>query len=344
MNYIQIKFLNILLLINLVVNAVVFFTTNAEANSSATILMYHRFGEANYPSTNIALKQLDKHISELSSKDYNVLPVKDIINAIQGGKSLPDRTIGITVDDGYQSVYTHAWPKFKKAGFPFTVFIATAPIDRGSTNYMSWDQIRALKKDGVEIGAHTTSHNHMPTSESKRNQFELLNSNSRIFKEIGHVPYLFAYPFGENSTNIQKQVIKAGYKMAFGQHSGVVNPSTDFNYIPRFSLNENYGGLERLRLILNALPLPVKDITPADPMIKTHNPPDFGFTVSLSIKNLNQLSCFSSSEGRLRVERIGHRIEIRMIKPFPKGRTRINCTLPGPNKRWRWLGRLFVVP
>jgi len=340
----KMKILNILFLASLIVSTLAFFTTNSKANSSATIIMYHRFGESNLPSTNITLKQLDRHILELSKKKYTVLPVKEIISAIQKGKSLPDRTIGITIDDGYRSVYDQAWPKFKKANLPFTVFITTNPIGRNSTKYMNWDQIRALKKSGVEIGAHTSSHNHMPTSKNKRNRSELINSNSRIFKEIGQIPNLFAYPFGEASTKVQKLVIEAGYKMAFGQHSGVVNSSTDFNYIPRFSLNENYGSIERLRLILNALPLPIKDMAPANPLIKTPNPPDFGFTVSSAIKNLNRLSCFSSHEGLLNVERIGHRIEIRMIKPFPKGRTRINCTLPSPENRWRWLGHLFVVP
>jgi peptidoglycan/xylan/chitin deacetylase (PgdA/CDA1 family) len=342
--YKTMKILNILLLVNLVINTLACFITAAEANSSAIIIMYHRFGETNFPSTNTTLKQLDRHILELSKKSYTVLPVKEIISAIQKGWDLPDRTVGITIDDGYRSVHDQAWPRFKKANLPFTVFIATDPIGSNSANYMNWDQIRALKKSGVEIGAHTSSHNHMPTSGNKQNQSELLKSNSRMLKEIGQIPSLFAYPFGESSTKIQKQVIKAGYNMAFGQHSGVVNSSTDFNYIPRFSLNENYGSIERLRLILSTLPLSIKDMSPANPMITTPNPPVFGFTVNSAIKNLNKLSCFSSIEGRLHIERIGHRIELRMIKPFPKGRTRINCTLPGPENRWRWLGHLFVVP
>ena len=338
------RVLNFLSLISIAVVNLILSTSVTNAASSAVIIMYHRFGETNYPSTNITLEQFEKHITELSKKKYNVRHVKDIITAIKRGMDLPDRTVGITIDDGYRSIFTQAWPRLKKANLPFTVFIATDPIDRNSSNYMTWDQIRILKKNGVEIRAHTSSHNHMTSTNNEDNHWELFNSNSRMAAEIDYVPNLFAYPFGEASTNNQKQVIEAGYKMAFGQHSGVVNESTNFNYIPRFSINENYGDLERLRLILNTLPLPVKDITPLNPLIKSQNPPDFGFTVILPLKNLNQLSCFSSHEGRVRTERLGQRIEIRMTKPFLKGRTRINCTLPGPNKRWRWLGHLFVAP
>ena len=326
--------------------AVSFFSipVNSHANNSATILMYHRFGETNYPSTNIRLGQFEEHIAELINNNYKVLPVKEIITAIQNNKKLPDRTVGITIDDGYLSIYTQAWPRLKKAGFPFTIFVATDPIDRGSSNYLNWDQLRELKNNGVDIGGHTSSHNHMPASSPKHNHSEINDSTSRITAEIGISPKMFAYPFGEASKKIQHQVLQAGYKMAFGQHSGVVNQLTDFYYIPRFSINENYGNISRFRLVINALPLPVKEITPNDPMISKNNPPDFGFTVSPFLMNLKRLSCFSSNEGRVRVEHLGSRIEVRMTKQFPKGRSRINCSLPGPEKRWHWLGRLFVVP
>ncbi|MFP6712128.1 MAG: polysaccharide deacetylase family protein [Rhodospirillales bacterium] len=315
-----------------------------KAENSAIVLMYHRFGETKFPSTNIRLKQFDKHIEELTSGKYNILPVRKIFDAIKNGTPLPDRTVGITIDDGYRSIFTEAWPRLKKAGLPFTVFVATDPIDRGSDNYINWDQIRALIKGGVEIGAHTSSHNHMPISNSARNKRELEKSNARMTAELGKAPDIFAYPFGEASQKTQKLVRDTGYIMAFGQHSGVVNASTDKNYMPRFALNENYGDINRLRLVLNTLPLPAKDITPSDPLIGKNNPPDFGFTVASSLKNLHRLSCFSSSEGRVRVERLGFRIEVRMTNAFPKGRTRINCTLPGPDNRWHWFGTLFVVP
>jgi peptidoglycan/xylan/chitin deacetylase (PgdA/CDA1 family) len=317
---------------------------SAKAENSAVILMYHRFGETNYPSTNIRLKQFDAHIKELLNGGYTVLPVKKIILAIQKGVSLPKKTIGITIDDGYRTVYTEAWPRLKKAGLPFTVFIATGSINNGSPTNMNWDQIRELKNSGVEIGAHTLSHNHMPATDPYKNAAELNNSTAKLMAETGSIPEMFAYPFGEASLNNIKLVRQKGFKIAFGQHSGVVNPSTNFNYIPRFSLNEKYGGLDRLKLILNALPLPVKDLTPVNPLVDQNNPPDFGFTVKSSIKNLHQLSCFSSAGGRVRIEQLGWRIEVRMSQAFPKGRTRINCTLPAPNNKWRWLGALFIVP
>ncbi len=316
----------------------------AQVSNSAVILMYHRFGEGEFPTTNIRLEQFDAHLKELSSGPYTVLPVESILTLIKKGQPVPDRTVGITIDDGYRSIYTEAWPRLKKAGFPFTIFVATDAIDRGRKGMLSWDQIREMRKNGVTIGAHTASHLHMPAADPVRNQSELIKSNNRLAEEMQEIPNLFAYPYGETSTAIQQLSRKTGYLFALGQHSGVVNKTTDFNYIPRFAMNENFGSLSRFRLVINALPLPVRDLTPTDPLVTSVNPPHLGFTVASHVGNLNRLSCFSSAEGRVGVELLGGtRIEVRMTKEFGKGRTRVNCTLPGPGGRWRWFGTLFNV-
>ena len=67
--------------------------------NSASIFVYHRFGEENYPSTNVKMDQFKKHINELTENNYNVLPVPEIINAFINKTDLPEKTIGITIDD-----------------------------------------------------------------------------------------------------------------------------------------------------------------------------------------------------------------------------------------------------
>jgi len=317
----------------------------AQAADSAVILMYHRFGESAYPSTNIKIEQLEAHIQELTSGGYTVLPVAEIMSRIRDGNALPDRAVGITIDDGYRSIYTEAWPRFRKAGLPFTIFISTDPIDRGADGQITWDQIREMRKTGVRIGAHTGSHLHMVRADENRNRDEITRSNKRLMEELGEAPTLFAYPYGETGLDVKKVVDQAGYAFIFGQHSGAIGPMTDLTYIPRFALNENFGSLGRLKLVINALPLPAKDFTPLDTKVGSVNPPHFGFTVARPLKNLGQMNCFVSGEGRVPITRLGEsRIEIRPSKPFGKGRTRINCTLPADGGRWHWLGTLFVAP
>ncbi len=322
-----------------------FYLSQAVAAESAVILMYHRFGEAQFPSTNIRLEQLEAHIQELKSGPYTVLPVAEIVSRIKSGTPLPDRTVGITVDDGFKSVYAEAWPRFEKANLPFTVFISTDPLDENRPGYMSWDEVREMKIAGVDFGAHTASHLHMTAASPAQNEAEIKKSNVRLAAELGKTPKLFAYPFGEAGTEVIKTARVGGYAFSFGQHSGVVHPRSDFNYLPRFAMNENFGSFERFKLITNTLPFPVMDFTPTDTKIGPVNPPNIGFTAAPGLKNLSNVTCYVSGEGRVPVTRLGaDRIEIRARKPFSKGRTRLNCTLRGASGRWHWLGTQFVNP
>lgn len=317
----------------------------AESTTSAVVVMYHRFGEKKYPSTNITLQQFENHIKMLTSGPYTVLPLLEIIEKIKKGETLPARTVGITIDDAYRSTFTEAWPRLKKAKLPFTVFVSTNHVDRKLSNMMSWDQIRTLVKNGVTIGHHTASHLHMAEQKNERNKQDIAASSERFQKEIGFVPKIFAYPYGEASQAVIKIVRKSGFKAAFGQHSGAFDKTSSLFYLPRFAMNKTYGSPSRFRTAINALALPLAELTPADPLITSDNPPAIGFTITKAIKRLKSLACYASHAGRTNVIQLGaNRIEVRINKPFPAGRTRLNCTLPAAEGRWHWFGWQYYVP
>jgi len=321
------------------------FAPATQAADSAVIVMYHRFGEDRYPSTNTRIPQLEAHIEELTSGAYTVLPVGEILDALQSGRDLPDRTVGITVDDAYLSVHAEAFPRLKAAGLPFTLFVATEPVDRGRPGYISWEQIREMRDAGVTIGAHTASHLHMTEATPARNREEIRKSLDRFRAELGAAPELFAYPYGETSLAVQNVVREFGFKTAFGQHSAAVHRTTDPFFLPRFALNETYADIDDFRLRINTVGLPVRDVTPADPYIDRVNPPLVGFTVDPSVGSLNGLACYHSQEGRVDLEILGtHRVEIRFREPFPPGRSRLNCTKPAGGGRWFWFGKQYYVP
>lgn len=316
------------------------------ADGHAVVFMYHRFGDGRFPSTNITLEQFDAHISEIQSAGYNVRPLPEIIAAFRKREPVPDRTIAITIDDAYASVYAEAWPRLRQAGLPFTLFVATDTIDRRLADMMTWDQIRELATAGVTIGSQTASHPHMPELSQAQNQAEIDRSNQRFREELGFQPTLFAYPYGESGLEQQQLVRGAGFVAAFGQHSGVQHADTDLYNLPRFAMNERFGSLDRFRLAANALPLPVTDVTPADTVLREQNPPPFGFTVDPHIQRLANLNCYASNQsGAARLERLGpHRIEVRIDEAFSPGRGRINCTMPAGDGRWRWFGVQFYIP
>ena len=311
----------------------------------ASVLMYHRFGEDKYPSTNIKLNQFLEHVDEISKPKYNVISLDNALKAIENIKLIKDRSVVITIDDAYSSVYKHAWPILKKYNLPFTLFVSTDVIDNKIPGYMTWEEIRILRDNGVIIGSQTKSHFHMHNLTQNQIVNELTKSNIRFVKEIGSKPKIFAYPYGEYNLKVLKEVKKHGFLAAFRQHSGVAHQSLGMFELPRFAMNENYGNMKRFKLAVNALPMPISDLTPKNPVIDK-NPPNYGFTLSTKIKPRNRISCFAFAINNIKLEtkRLGKdRIEIRLDKPFPKGRGRINCTMAAPDNRWRWLGRQFII-
>lgn len=313
--------------------------------TSAVVIMYHRFGEEQLPSTNIRIDQFEAHIAELTSGRYNVLPLEDVAQALKDGTQLPDRTVAITVDDAFLSVYTEAWPRLRDAGLPFTVFVSTDPLDERRAAYMSWDQLRELASAGVSIGNHTASHLHMADSSPEQNAAAIARSRERFRAELGINPVLFAYPYGEASLEVREFVVNAGFHVAFGQHSGVAFTGHDPMYLPRFSLNENFGELDRFRLIVNALALPVSEITPVDMMLENDRPV-FGFTADVALGDLSRMNCFVSGQTHpATIQRRGDaRYEVVTEDALRPGRTRFNCTVRTKEGRWRWFGRQYYLP
>jgi peptidoglycan/xylan/chitin deacetylase (PgdA/CDA1 family) len=340
-----IRLLHFTLLLSAIVKPNYSSAAEVSISSNAVVFSYHRVGESRYPSTNITIKQFEAHLAELKSGGYNVLPIPKIIMAIKNRESLPNRTVGISFDDAYSSIYEKAWPRLKSYDFPFTIFISTDPIDKKIANFMTWIQINEMAKAGVTIGSHTSSHLHMPTATEKTNIEELERSQKSLAKALGIKSNIFAYPYGETSLNIKALVKKSGFLAAFGQHSGAFDQTSEIFNLPRFSINEAYAGIERFRLAANTLALQISDFTPADPFLTSNNPPAIGFTITSNFKSLNQLSCFTSHAGQTRIEILSNkRVEIRADQPFPIGRTRLNCTLQGIKGRWHWFGRQFYRP
>ncbi len=310
---------------------------------TASIFMYHRFGENKYPSTNIKMQQFKNHINELKKNNYNVLPIPEILDALINDKILPKKTIGITIDDAFLSIYKKAYPILKKNNFPFTVFVSTDSVNSNSSIYMNWKKINEMVNSNltVSIGNHTASHDHLVEKTDAEIMSEILKSNKNFLKNLGYEPDFFAYPYGEYDLKT-KNIIKKNFKAAFGQQSGSLYKGIDLYELPRYALNEQYGNLKRFKFAANSHGLKLKDVIPENKVINDTNPPLLGFTL---IENIdNSINCYPSHGIKAELIKIGNkRLEVRFDSKFPKGRTRINCTV-NDNNIWRWTGFQFVNP
>lgn len=319
--------------------------------STAVIFMYQRIGEEQTAQGNISLEQFQEHITELTRGGYSVLPVPKIIEAMKDGTGLPPKTVGITFDGAYQATLANVVPLLTDTQLPFTIFFASDMAEGSNPAHMNWDQLKKLGKNKlVNFGILPAAYEHMVSQTSEQNAALINRAVSRYREMMGKPPTLFSYPYGEYNATLEKQLKSYNFNASFGQQSGVIYAGSNFMALPRFTMTDDYGDLDRFILTANAQPLPVNDIVPEDTML-VKNPPLIGFTVTPEISQLGKLACFGSNLGKLPLTRIGNnRVEIRYNKPFTDRRIRINCTLPnnivtpGEPLRWRWFGMLLISP
>ncbi len=255
-----------------------------------------------------------------------------------------NKEILITIDDAFESFYTEAWPYLKKNKIPFILFVSTEPV--GKSGYMTWDQIKEVEStEFAFIGHHSHSHEYLIDVTNLEFISDIEEADKIFLNELGYIPNLFSYPFGEYS-EFMKNYISQNFKYAFGQHSGVIDLNKNKFELPRFPINEKYGELKRFNSIVNYFPLEYKRMLPEEKMLlEDTNPPEFKVEFFKEQKNLKNISCYSN-EGNIwkksKTEISNNTLKIQFREPFKPRRGRINCSL-NDNGKWRWFGIQFPI-
>ncbi|MDC0426766.1 polysaccharide deacetylase family protein [Pelagibacteraceae bacterium] len=309
------------------------------------VLMYHRFEENKYPSTNIKIADFVKHLNLIKKNQLQFIHPNDFETSLLNKKK--DKKILLTIDDGFKSFYNQAWPILKRDKIPFILFVNTREV--GTKGYMSWDQIKEISKEKfAHIGNHSYSHEYLIDMTDQEIIEDINKATSDFKNNLGYNSSFFSYPFGEYSNNFKVIIKNLGFKYAFGQHSGVVDETKDFYELPRFPINETYGELNRFETILKTIPLKFKSITPREKYIQAaKNPPEIIIEFFEDSKNLKLLNCYSNELNSWRKSELeflnNKKIKIKLIGKFTTERGRVNCSLRESNGLWRWLGMQFVI-
>ena len=326
------------------------FNSNAQENNvryfsndeGVLSIMYHRFDEFKYPSTNISMDIFKEHVDLILDANLTFYHPKDFVDNFDIPKK--EKKILLTVDDAFQSFYDNAWPYLKKNQIPFILFVSTEPV--GNNGYMNWDQIKEIESSefGV-IGHHSHSHDYL-IDKSEEVFLNDIKTSNLIFKEkLGYVPSLFSYPFGEYS-GFMRDYISQNFKIAFGQHSGIIDVNKNKFELPRFPINEKYGEIKRFKSIINYYPLEYKKLEPEEKKLsKENNPPKFKVTFFDDQKNIENINCYSN-EGdkwmKSNIKLVEKELTIEFRESFLPRRGRINCSV-NDNGKWRWFGTQFII-
>ncbi len=204
------------------------------------ILMYHMVRDARWePDARYCCspRKFRLQMAYLRLAGYRVAGLGDVAKLLGKGDAIPRGTVSITFDDGFRDNYEHAWPVLKRHGYPATMFVVSGLAGRTNewmrreawpARYLaSWEEIREMAGEGIEIGSHTESHAALTECDAETLAREVRESKAEIERRIGKPARFFAYPYGLLDERAPTAVAAAGYEAACSTRSGFNGPGAD---------------------------------------------------------------------------------------------------------------------
>ena len=227
-----------------------------DQNAQVIIYGYHRFEKTvRRPDTEMTPEMFEAQMKELKDKNIPVIGMQDFLAWKRGEKNIPPRAAIITFDDGWKSQYEVGWPIMKKYGYPLTLFIYTEGVKGmkyGGGAAMSWEMLGEMRDAGVDIQAHSATHQDLRKAYDKVQKkklspeeyqewltAEIIGSKQLLEQKLAVRVNCFAVPFGYVNDEVRDFIMKAGFEALFtvyGQHLGYTSPH---NSLGRYLMEGN---------------------------------------------------------------------------------------------------------
>ena len=187
------------------------------------VLGYHNFSNTK-PVSDMRMRTSEfcQQMQYIKDAGLTVITMQDFLEWLLGNRCLPERCVLITIDDGWRSVYTDAFPVLKAYGYPFTLFLYTTYIS-GRGQSMSPEMIQEMMASGATIGSHSTTH--LYPSQWKRFAEDSPEYAAQLRKElpdsVEKLKALFGncstycYPGGYNTPPMLESLRASGVRAAF---------------------------------------------------------------------------------------------------------------------------------
>ena len=186
------------------------------------ILCYHNVVEtaqgAGCPGLHEGRERFTRQMRWLGAH-YDVIGLREFTERMTNGRSLRS-VAAVTFDDGYTGVFEHAVPVVRALRMPATIFLVADAVGRsapfpwdGAAGHRpaDWDQIRAALGGGIEVGAHSCTHQSLPRLTDAELEREIVASRAMLRQATGVSPQFFTYPFGHWDARVRDVVQSAGY-------------------------------------------------------------------------------------------------------------------------------------
>ena len=191
------------------------------------ILTYHRFADTCNDSLCMTTQSFISQLEYLKQNRYQVITLAQLNEFLEYRKAIPAKSVVITMDDAYRSIYDIAYPLLKKYGYPATLFVYTDFVQATSIA-MTWDQLLEMKNDEFEIGSHSITHADLTLKKEgetdqafqARIRHEIVGSKKIIDQKLNQNTVFFAYPYGSYDQFTAQLSQQAGYKLGLGIQNG----------------------------------------------------------------------------------------------------------------------------
>ncbi|HVL02442.1 MAG TPA: polysaccharide deacetylase family protein [Dongiaceae bacterium] len=310
------------------------FSAAALGASHGVVLQYHHVSEHSPPSTSVSPAVFKRQMQFLKDNGFTVWPLSKLVDQLLQDQPVPDGTVAITFDDAYLDIRDQAVPVLQQHNFPFTLFVATDFVDQGQKGYLSWDDLRALKRQGAELAGHTRAHAHLLRRQSGEDEAAWLDrikaqidgAETLLQEKTGEQLRLFAFPYGEADETLIAKVKEWGY-VGFGQQSGALSKALlQGGFAPRFPFNVAYSDMTEFQHKASSLPLPVKTERADATIWSKAVRPRWELGVAPQVKSL---SCYVTGQAAADVQKAKDGVfHVRAKKDIGVGRSRYNCTSP----------------
>lgn len=219
-------------------------------------------------------------LQALRQYHFNVISNDQFIGWMQHRNSVPANAVLLTFDDGYQSMYTHAFPILMKFHMPGTFFIITHAQDTNFRGFMTWSEIQTMAKAGMSIESHTYNSHYLvdvngklvpafdtayydgkwqtPKQYYARDYHDFLTARLQIQQHIGRPINEIAWPYGYGNLTAYEAAKAAGYHYFFTTASGVNYPSTSSWYIRRIDVGLYSNSVQVINKILSTAGSPAE--------------------------------------------------------------------------------------
>ena len=171
-----------------------------------------------------------EHLDHLK-KNYRVISLSEFLSARREGRRLPNYSLVLMFDDGFEDFFTVAADELARRNLPATVFIIT---DRADGHFaakdappLSWKQVQELAARGFQVGSHTQSHPYLLQLSEIAVQSELEKSRASLLKHLGQYEVPLSYPYGQTSPAIARTAETVGYSCGITGRLGLNNRITD---------------------------------------------------------------------------------------------------------------------